>query len=122
MIHFEIPGAPPLLLNSRLPWRKLNKMKRQWEGWVHIALGRQGPSVPFDKVEVRYVRYCGYIQPDQDNLASGFKWIQDQLVRSGVVVDDKPTNLVAYHEWSPASPQAKRILVEIAPVLGVSDL
>lgn len=116
MIRVEVPGAPPLLLNARLHWREIKRLKKKWYAWVHLALGQQVPPEPFRRACVRYVRYCGVRRPDRDNLVSGFKWIQDALVRSGVFVDDTEETLITMHEWFPASPLEKRVVIEILPV------
>jgi Holliday junction resolvase RusA-like endonuclease len=96
-------------------------MKKNWYSWVHIAIGQQAPPEPFERACVRYVRYCGVRRPDRDNLVSGFKWIQDGLVKSGLLQDDKEENIVAYHEWFPAKKADKRILVEFMPILHHPD-
>jgi Holliday junction resolvase RusA-like endonuclease len=117
LIEFELPGAPPLLLNSRRHHMSLHREKKQWYGWVHIALGRQRPKEPFDRICVEYVRHCGYTRPDRDNLQSGFKWIQDALVLSGVVRDDTEDCIEAYHDWKKSSKKDKKITVRIVPVI-----
>lgn len=92
-------------------------MARRWKEQVWYASRSQRPEKPFEKAIVRYVRYCGHIEPDQDNLASGFKWIQDGLVEAGFFVDDSMSHLEAYYEWEPSNPKNKRVTIEIVPVL-----
>jgi hypothetical protein len=117
VIQFEIPGAPPLLLNSRQHHLALHREKKKWYGWVHIAIGRQAPPEPFERIAVAYVRHCGRTRPDRDNLVSGFKWIQDALVLSGLVVDDKEENIESHYDWVPASKAEKMVSVNIVPIM-----
>jgi hypothetical protein len=117
MIDIEVPGAPPLLLNARLHWRSLQEKKSKWYEWTAMAVAAQVPPEPFERACVRYSRYCGFREPDYDNLVSGFKWIQDGLVRAGVLRGDEVRHLETHYEWHPASPKEKRVHIQIVPVL-----
>lgn len=115
MISLELPGCPPLLLNSRLHWRTLHREKAKWYERVYYHARAIKPPAPWDFAEVRYTRFCGYVEPDHDNLVSGTKWIQDALVKAGLFVDDSPDHLLAKHAWARCAPRFKRVLVEIVP-------
>lgn len=117
MIQFEIPGAPPLLLNSRLHHMVKYRQSKKWYDWVHLALGRQIPAVPYPRAFIRYERHCGQQRPDQDNLVSGFKWVQDGLVLSGVIEEDREHNIETLHYWFPSSPKEKHIRVTLIQIL-----
>ena len=92
-------------------------MKKDWERWVHLAVMAQRPSVPFRRAAILYMRCCGTREPDYDNLVSGWKWIQDQIVRSGILAEDRRGNIEAHYDWVPASVKGKRIQVRIQPIL-----
>jgi len=116
MIDFEVPGAPPLLLNSRMNWRTLHRRRKEWKEWVSLALRAcRIPDEPLRSAVVVYDRYCGYQEPDYDNLVSSFKWVQDAIVEAGVVADDARRFLETHHHWHPATPLEKRIRVRIVP-------
>lgn len=116
MIEFEIPGAPPLLLNARGSWRTREKLRKQWYESVHYSIGRQRPKEPWPMALGIFTRFCGFREPDKVNLASGFKWIEDALVLARVIPDDNPDVLESYYLWEPASPLAKKIRVQLIPV------
>lgn len=117
MFEFVLPGAPPLLLNSRLHWRKANKQKIAWYEVVRLATLRQIPKVPFEAGCIRYIRCCGNMEPDYDNLVSGFKWITDGLIRAGLFEDDTQRHLEIEYLWASATPKSKRIIVQMVPIL-----
>lgn len=118
MIDFEIPGAPPLLLNSRLHWRSVHRQRRDWKDWVRTALIGKIPDEPWDEALVVYTRCCGYREPDYDNLVSGFKWIQDAMVEAGLLTEDRRSNIESHYLWERATPKEKRIRVQVVPILG----
>lgn len=109
----EIEGAPPLLLNSRMHWRVAQKHKKDWYERVAIAVRGQVPEEPWVQARGIFTRYCGYKRPDKVNLASGFKWIEDALIREGIIVDDSPEHFDSSYRWEKASPREKRIRIEV---------
>lgn len=119
MISISIPGAPPLLLNSRLHWRTIHSERTRWkkrvEGVVYEMV-RKPDWVPIEAAKIAYHRFCGNVEPDHDNLVSGFKWIQDALVEQRVLTNDRTTNIVPSYHWAKASRLSKRILIEITPL------
>ena len=86
-VSFELDGLPPLLLNSRLHWRKAHKLKREWYQRVAVAVQKQKPPVPCYKAAITFIRKSS-VRPDNTNLVSSFKWIEDGLTLAGVIFDD----------------------------------
>ena len=113
MIRIEIPGAPPLLLNSRLHHMAKYRGSRKWYNWVRIALAGSIPKTPYNRARIRYERHHGFVEPDQDNLVSGFKWIQDGIVMAGVVSNDTQSIIMTEHHWFPSSPKKSHVVIEI---------
>ena len=118
MIDFEIPGAPPLLLNARLHWRSVHRQRGQWKSWVSTALLGRIPPEPFNHALVVYTRYCGYQEPDYDNLVSSWKWIQDAMVEVGLLGEDRRSNIEPMYLWEKATPKQKRVRIQVQPILG----
>lgn len=118
MIELEFRGVPPLLLNSRMDWRSAGKQKLEWYGRVLVAVGKKRlrPPVPFQRAVVIHTRHCGYKRPDQTNLVSSFKWLEDALVYVGILAGDQWHQIETFHEWQPASPKEKRTTTVIQPV------
>lgn len=118
MIEFELRGVPPLILNARLHWQVAEKQKLEWYGRVLVTIGKKRlrPAEPIRRAFVVYTRHCGYRRPDQTNLSSGVKWIEDALVYAGVLGGDDQSYVENVYEWAPASPKDKRISVSIAPI------
>lgn len=118
LLTIELPGLPPLLLNSRMHWRKLHQQRSEWKFWVRIAVKghdrRAGKiTAPLDRARLVCTRYSA-TECDYDNLASSFKWILDGLKESGVIVDDKRSVIgVPDYRWEKARPKQGKIRVEI---------
>jgi hypothetical protein len=86
----DIPGLPPLNSADNVHWRKRNRIKRQWKELTaaHIPK-RLRPPHPLRGALVILTR-ASSVTPDPDNLAQGFKHIQDALVDIGLIPDDSP--------------------------------
>lgn len=120
-ITIEIPGCPPLLLNSRLHWRTLNRTRSDWEALCWAFMKPYKPKKPIQFAHVRYTRFCGYIEPDQTNLASGVKWIEDTLVKVGILAGDSKKFVRNEYLWVACHPRHKRVLIEIIPKEGPQE-
>lgn len=117
MIDVEIPGAPPLLLNARLHWRDVNKGRKKWHKWTALALHGKVPPEPWERACIVFTRRtAANAAPDFENLASGFKWVLDAVVRAGVVVDDSPDHVELYYQWEKALPKRSSIRIQAAPI------
>jgi len=121
VIDFELEGAPPLLLNARLHWRSKNRQRSDWQERVMEAVKPMTPPAPFERAFVRYTRYCGFQEPDYDNLVSSWKWIQDALVRAGILTDDRRADIETHYDWEKARPADKRVRVQVVPILHAAD-
>ena len=117
-IVIEIAGVPPILSNARLHWAKKQRIAADWYARVHWTLmeSKAIPKEPIFRAIVRYTRFSPGRAPDQTNLPSSFKFVEDGLVRSGVLVDDSPEHVENHYRWERSTHKDKRIRVEITPV------
>lgn len=94
-IHLSIPFLPKPV-NSWMGehWRARHTESKKWRIRVAqeiIRIGRP-PTCPWKKAKVTLTR-CSSGQMDYDGLVSSFKCVLDGLVKCGVLVDDKMTNI-----------------------------
>ncbi|WP_413581085.1 hypothetical protein [Bdellovibrio sp. HCB288] len=93
MITFFIPDLP-LMTNQllRRHWSFIMKEKQKWHRLIDVAVIHQkilmGLDKPLEKARITFIRRSTR-EPDYDGLISGFKFVTDGLVESGVIVDDK---------------------------------
>jgi crossover junction endodeoxyribonuclease RusA len=95
MINLIIPGIPPSLNQ----WRNMHhyteaKQKKEWEDIVILEVQRQRkkPPKPIKRSTTTYTYYF----PDRRRRdASNFspKWLEDGLVKAGVLEDDSFENV-----------------------------
>lgn len=116
MIVMEWDELPELLLNARMGWRKSNRIKHHWYDVAAILSKPHLPPKPYDRAWVSYIRRST-TEPDAENLASGFKFLQDGFVRAGLFVDDNPRVLEAHYAWERAKRGQGGIRVEVLPIL-----
>lgn len=100
-LHLVMPGPPPKGLNSsdglaRQGVKAKCAVKREWDDRVlaaWAAAGRPRIAEPLATVWVRL--FSGRGRPmDQRNLQASAKVPEDALVRRGVLVDDRPAEVV----------------------------
>jgi hypothetical protein len=118
VIEVVVPGSPPLLLNNRSPWYELHRLKKDWYAAVHYALLEQRaiPDEPLRSAIVHYTRYAPGREPDQVNLASSFKWVEDALVRSRVLMDDNPSVVTNFYHWERCRTREARVRIQVSPL------
>ena len=90
-IVFPIKYAPSLNVQIRMHWAKKKKMKND----AVVIVKSQTKEKFKGAVSIEYVRH-GSRTLDNDNLQSSVKWIQDALVKSGVIEEDNP-NVITSH-------------------------
>ena len=117
LLEFELPGLPALQVagSGGGHWRKRHADARRWKDAVRaVVLGdHYVPDKPLERVRMRCERYSTR-EPDWDNLVASFKPIRDALVEIGVMVDDKPSVLIACeHRWGKAKRGEGRIRVRV---------
>ena len=116
LLEFELPGLPALqVAGSGGHWRKRHNDAKRWKNAVRaVVLGDHYlPDEPLKRVRMRCERYSTR-EPDWDNLVASFKCIRDGLVEVGVMVDDKPSVLIASeHRGAKAKRGEGRIRVRV---------
>jgi len=98
-LAFTLDGAP--MLPNRLQrqhWTRVSAHAKTWHWRVRVAIGRDRPEQPLTRARVELVRHSSRT-PDEDNLVSSWKPVIDALVRSKVLVDDKPENMILVTRW-----------------------
>lgn len=96
-------------------WRTRYHAERKWLAMTLLAIAGKKPSSPLEKVRCEFVRFSSS-EPDFDGLVHGFKPIRDALVKGGVVVNDKPSNMEAKYCWEKASPKCGKVKVIVEGV------
>lgn len=95
VLEFLIGGLPKNTNASRKTphWGSLHAEAEKWIGLVADKAEYHGrPPRPFTRATVTFYRYSAS-EPDFDGLVSSFKHVMDGLVRAGVIVNDKPSNI-----------------------------
>lgn len=111
---FEIPDLPKMP-NSllRKHWSVIMKERKKWHGLVGLCcIKYQGETL--QRAKLKLTRYSTR-QPDFDGLAGSFKFVQDSLVKSKVIIDDKPSVIDVTYAWEKCKLDQQRIRVEIWP-------
>lgn len=93
-------------------WQAKRRDAKKWQKWVGYCLMGKTPPKPLQRVRVTFTRYSS-VQPDDDNLPTGFKAIRDALVNYGVVVDDSPQHFEGKYVWAHAPNGRGKIRIEI---------
>lgn len=112
VLEFELPGLPRTL-NDRGHWRVRHAENQKWLKLVAFATSGKRPPVPLERARLTLTRMSSR-EPDFDNRVSGFKPIVDALVRCGVLVDDKMSNIGSPEFlWEKAKPKHGGVRVRI---------
>lgn len=113
-LDFEIAGLPKLTnqLAGR-HWRAKNGEALKWFGKIMVATGRNKPDKPLKKATLVLTRYSS-MEPDTDGLCGGFKHVIDALVKSGILENDKPSNIGSpVYLWEKTKQGAGKIRVRV---------
>ncbi len=111
----DIPGLPPgNSADNRGRWKK-KKIRDEWSEAVAVTLHNKKPPKPLARAGYLFTRFSS-VAPDFGGLVEGFKIVLDQLVRSGVLVDDNP-KVCAYDDchyaWEKVPPREGKIRLEV---------
>ena len=115
-LKLEIKGLPKLpnsLLRQR--WFAVKRERDFWHKLVRLHIGNQIPSKPLEKAKISYVRHSAR-RPDKDNLCSSFKFVQDALVVSGIIVDDSEDHIITDHTHLYEMPKNGRITIIVEEI------
>ena len=109
----ELDGLPAMNTARNKHWRVKRKHDLLWQERVAAALVGKLPPEPLATAVVRVTRFSS-VEPDYDNLVQSAKPLIDQFVRSGVLVDDKPSVIGApIYDWVKVAPRKGRVRIEI---------
>lgn len=76
-----------------------------------MTIGKR-PKEPLKKSEVIITR-CSSREPDLDNLYASLKAPLDALVKSGIIIDDKPSVCSLQAKWQKTTIKESRLIFEI---------
>lgn len=116
VIEFEIQGLPLRTNNSRANWRAKHGEAQKWKARVMKALvcsSRVLPAEPWQKARLTLTR-CSSVEPDFDGLVSSFKHVIDGLIVSGIIENDKMSNIgIPEYRWEKVPPGKGKIKVRV---------
>lgn len=116
VIEFEIEGLPKRTNNARANWRAKHAEAKKWKARVMKALvcgAKPLPGEPWAKAKLTLIR-CSSAEPDFDGLVSSFKHVIDGLIVSGIIQNDKMSNVgIPDYRWEKVSPGKGKIKVRV---------
>jgi hypothetical protein len=117
-VSFSLPGLPATTNSGgRTHWAVKVKEANMWKRLVGLAASNKRPLKPLKKAKLMLVRYSSS-ECDFDGLVSSFKHIIDGLVESGILENDKPSNIgQSQYLWEKAPPKNGRIFVAVEEVV-----
>lgn len=94
-MQFHIPIKLPSLMNSRMHWRAVLRLKKSQRLATLLAMrGRPIPPFPLVVVIIR----VGPRRLDDDNLAASCKYVRDQVAAACGVDDGSPLYTWRYEQ------------------------
>jgi hypothetical protein len=105
------------MINSigRQHWAIKVRETKDFHFLVWDAVRKRKPLRPLEHAQLFLVRHSAS-EPDFDGLTSGFKSTIDGLVKAGVLVDDKPSNISPVYRWEKAKRKQGYITVRVEEV------
>ncbi len=93
----------PKTINAigRKHWAIKARETKDFHFLVADAVRDRKPTLPLQKARLVLTRHSAS-EPDFDGLVSGFKHTIDGLVKAGVLINDKPTNISPTYRWQKA--------------------
>jgi len=120
-MRFEIPGTLPGL-NEYINAERSNKyqaakLKRQTEETIVMCIWEQMPGVNIaEPVRIEYYWYEPNKRRDKDNIAFAKKFVQDALVKAGVLANDGWQEIVSFADRFGIDKDNPRVEVTIETV------
>jgi hypothetical protein len=115
-LEFEIPGLPRManLASGKSHWRHAHNEAKKWKALTAAAVRIAGkPHSPLAHAALVLTRYSS-VPPDPDGLVRGFKHVLDGLVESGVLENDKLTNIgMPEFRWEKCKPKQGKLRVVV---------
>ena len=109
---------PPNRANAREHWRVTHRKKREYYGVAHGALlGQLGGMAGYAPGRMRLdATLYLWAKMDQGNLVARLKWIEDSLVRYGLLVDDNEKWLDLQMPKQVVDRKDPRVVITLTPV------
>ena len=99
IIPGTLPGLNEYMNAERGNRYQAAKMKRQSEDKIVMCIWEQAPGVKFTgPVHITYTWYEANQRRDKDNIAFAKKFIQDALVKAGVLGNDGWQEIVSFSD------------------------
>jgi len=120
--EFEIQGLPSLVNKAKnYHWRRRNREAQLWKRLVmEQCIYRNIHQKRFPAVYLELTR-CSPVQPDFDNLCTGFKHVIDGFKACGVIEDDSPKYVTLAFFWEKATKLCDRRIKIRLSLLDKSD-
>lgn len=97
VIPGTLPGLNEYIQAERSNRYQAAKLKRQTEDMIVMCIWEQAPGVKFTgPVHISYIWYEANQRRDKDNIAFAKKFIQDALVKAGVISNDGWQEIVSF--------------------------
>lgn len=114
VIRDELPTLNEWNLINRANKYAGNSKKADVERRIMLYIREQIPNVSFDRpIFIRYKWVCKNRKKDKDNIAFAKKFIQDAMVKAGVIKNDGWNNIVGWSDHFEVDPDNPRIEVAI---------
>lgn len=120
---FEIPGLPRMSNASgrSRSWRATHNAARRWKHEVILVTRSHRPPAPLERARLTLTRFSS-VEPDADGLVIGFKPVIDGLVKAGILVNDRMSNIgMPTYRWAKALPGKGKIQVVVEEIDGAAD-
>lgn len=114
-LELRLVGLPPCERNARRHWTAQRRDIRGWRRAVGFAVLGREPPAPLARARVLFVRHSAR-EPDPRNLDESFKPVEDGLVVSGILRDDKSENFAGGKpeiRWEKAPPRKGFITITV---------
>lgn len=116
VLEFNINRLPKMTNRiSRAHWAVKTREASDFRQLVHDAVRLRKPPQALKRANLFLLR-CSAQEPDFDGLVSGFKHVIDGLVSSGVLINDKSSNINPTYRWEKAKKNKGLIRVKVEEV------
>lgn len=117
IIPGRLPGMNDILKAPKGNRFRANQIKREAETKIAWCIKQQLRGVQIQgKVTLRYTWHEPNRRRDLDNIASGHKYVQDALVRAGVLAGDGWRHIVGFSDAFEVDKVSPRVEVTIEEV------
>ena len=109
---------PPNRANAREHWRVTHRNKVEYYEKADLAIAAQYPKDPFPPCRMRLdARLYLWNKVDPGNAVARLKWLEDSLVRCGLLVDDNEKWLDLQMPTQVIDRKNPRVEIELVPCI-----